>query len=175
MVAVWSIAIALTIAVPSEWTPTAIAASCTPASDTYSDDGVNYQVLVFTNSSTCDWSVPEGVAEVDLLVIGGGGAGGGLGGGGAGEFVQRTSLAVSGVISVAVGAGGPAVGGSDATARNGSSSTFGSITAAGGGGGGLDNGGAGAAGATGASGGEDVSGSFVSGGATYSVTYSKWD
>lgn len=138
---------------PDSWTPVALAASCSPGSETYSLDGVNYQVLAFTSTDSCDWSVPAGVTEIDLLVVGGGGAGGGLGGGGAGEFVQHTSLAVSGVITVSVGSGGPAVGGSTASARNGGSSTFGSITAAGGGGGGLANGGDGAAGADGASGG----------------------
>ena len=131
----------------------AFAADCTPADATYSSNGVTYQVLVFKNSSSCDWTVPDGITSVDVLVVGGGGAGGGLGGGGAGEFVEETAFAVSGTIAIVAGAGGPRSTSTDASNRNGSPSSFGSITASGGGGGGLGNGGDGAPGVGGASGG----------------------
>ena len=127
--------------------------ACSPSEATYSSTGVSYKVLAFKNSSLCEWAVPAGVTAVDLLVVGGGGAGGGLGGGGAGEFLERTSIAVSGAIAVVAGSGGSATGGATASVRNGQQSTFGSITASGGGGGGYGNGGSGAAGASGASGG----------------------
>jgi len=70
-----------------------------------------YAVLSFTNGGTTTWSVPAGVTEVEYLVVAGGGGGGALqgGGGGAGGYVTNlggTKLAVSGNVTVTVGAGG---------------------------------------------------------------------
>ena len=91
---------------------------------------------VETNTSI---SVPSGVSQMDVLVVGGGGGGGAWVGGGGGGGAVTTSLntAVSGTISVTVGLGG---GGGKYTAAlgavagtSGGASSFGSITALGGG------------------------------------------
>lgn len=86
---------------------------------------------------------------VRVLVIGGGGAGGvsstncSAGGGGAGGMIETTSNAAVGTITVTVGAGGlggnpgsDGAGDNSFVGRDGSNSTFGSLTALGGGGGG---------------------------------------
>jgi hypothetical protein len=84
------------------------AAACTPTSSIVGTD----TVLTFSTVGSCTWSVPAGVTNVRALVIGGGGSGGkstnvgGSGGGGAGAMVVHSSYAVSGTISVVVGAGG---------------------------------------------------------------------
>ena len=100
----------------------------------------------FTANET--WTVPAGLTTVDVVVVGGGGAGGpalydnttgarrflaGNGGGG-GQVIETIGVSVTGTVTVVIGTGGDPTGGT-ATARNGASSTFGTITAAGGGGG----------------------------------------
>ena len=79
----------------------------------------------------------NGAEEVDYLVVAGGGGGGvgGGGGAGAGGFRTATGLAVSGSLTVTVGAGG-AGGTGNPNGANGANSVFSSITSVGGGGGG---------------------------------------
>lgn len=111
-----------------------------------------YEYEVFLASGTWDWGAAGQPAEVDVLVLAGGGGGGatnfgevnivGRGGGGAGGLVIASGVAVTGNVTVTVGAGGlgglvtnPQVPGGQ-TGRNGEDSSFGSVTAKGGGGGG---------------------------------------
>jgi len=95
----------------------AINPACAP--DTYGVviNDTRYIVNEFTDTSaTCDWTVPSGVTQLDLLVVGGGGGGGGGnssfgngGGGGGGGGVSTASMAVSGnTLTVTVGSGGSA-------------------------------------------------------------------
>lgn len=91
---------------------------------------------VFTGTSGT-WTVPNGVNQIEYLLVGGGGAGGFSGGGGAGGFFETSSpvAAAAGTqISVAVGAGG-ATGSRPNAANNGSQTTFGVVSVGGGGGG----------------------------------------
>jgi len=86
----------------------------------------------FTSSGT--FSVPSGIAAVDVLVVAGGGGGGNCGssgGGGAGGliFVPNFSVTPGGTVSVTVGSGGGAQ-------SSGQNSVFGTLTAQGGGAGG---------------------------------------
>jgi len=86
----------------------------------------------FTSSGT--FSVPAGVASVDVLVVAGGGGGGSpnnAGGGGAGGliFIPGFSVTPSGTVPVTVGCGG-------SSNNNGQDSAFGTLTAKGGGAGG---------------------------------------
>lgn len=95
---------------------------------------------VFTESGI--FTIPDGVTEVDVLVVGGGGGGGsrqGGGGGGAGGliFEQNYDVSEESSIIVTIGAGG--AGGASTAAQkgqNGGDSVFGTLTAIGGGGGG---------------------------------------
>ena len=86
----------------------------------------------FTSSGT--FSVPSGVANVDVLVVAGGAGGGNdgsSGGGGAGGliFMPNSPVTPGGTVSVTVGSGGGAQ-------TNGQDSAFGTLTAKGGGTGG---------------------------------------
>jgi uncharacterized repeat protein (TIGR02543 family) len=102
-------------------------------------------VLTFSDSGSCDWTVPAGVTSVRVLVVGGGGAGGGGvsgvyfgAGGGGGEVLDLNSVSVSTSVSVTVGAGGiksaysTTYTGANLALRNGSDSSFGTNTARGG-------------------------------------------
>lgn len=94
-------------------------------------------VRILTASET--WTPPAGVTAVDVLIVAGGGGGGnhygGGGGGGAGGVRYVTNVAVSGPVTVTVGAGG--IGATDLQmGGDGGSSAFGALTAIGGGGGG---------------------------------------
>ena len=95
---------------------------------------------VFNSDGT--FTVPDGITEVDVLVVGGGGAGSGStsGGGGAGGLVWKTDHSVTpgDNISVSVGAGGTG-GGPQSAGTNGENSSFGSIVATGGGHGSVGN------------------------------------
>lgn len=116
------------------------AAACTPSSST---DG-SATVLQFTSTGSCQWTVPNGVTNADVLIVAGGGGGGGFafgGGGGAGGILYGAAVAVTAgnSISIAVGEGG--AGGANANdstgqGTSGSNSSFGSATAIGGGAGG---------------------------------------
>jgi hypothetical protein len=112
-------------------------------------------IQVFTANGT--WTYPSGVNEVWVTMCGGGGGGGGGGGtgngatlpggggagGGGGDCIFRYPVAVSGNVSVTVGAGGAggagevnSTGGAGGAGTGGSASIFGSLWAFGGGGGG---------------------------------------
>lgn len=105
-------------------------------------------VVTFTNVGTTNWTVPEGVSSVEVLVVAGGGGSGGSGntgyyggGGGGGGLIYESSFTVtpSETISVTVGDGGLAgvqVGDAGYPGGNGGNSSFGSLVAIGGGGGG---------------------------------------
>jgi len=108
-----------------------------------------YCVHTFTSSGTFNTNT---IASVEYLVVAGGGGGGGTygsGGGGAGGLLTNvggTRLAVSGNVSVVVGAGGaPATVANynNGYGFNGGNSSFGSVVAIGGGGGAYLNVGAG--------------------------------
>ena len=115
--------------------------ACAPTTNPSPPSG--FTVLTFTNTTTCNWSVPEGVTQIQYLVVagGGGGAGGqasehGGGGGGAGGLLSGTLNVTTSTISVLVGAGGTG-GVSGARGTSGSNSSLGTgITAVGGGAGG---------------------------------------
>lgn len=101
-------------------------------------------VVAFTNpaangTSVNTWTVPDGVTEVEVLVVGGGGGaytGARAGGGGGGGVIYRESYPVTPttVMPITVGARGTAGG------VNGGNSVFGTLTAIGGGGSGADGG-----------------------------------
>ena len=114
-----------------------------------------YSYQSFTSSGT--FSVPSGVATVDVLVVGGGGSGGEPNGGGGGAggliFMPEFPVTPSGTVSVTVGDGG-----AEQTAQQpgnvGQDSVFGTLTAKGGGaGGGQPTGGPVSVGEAGGSGG----------------------
>lgn len=91
---------------------------------------------VFTSSG--NYLVPEGVTEVDVLIVAGGGGGGSRqGGGGGAGGLQIVTVPVTPLsnIPVIVGLGGQG-GTSGGRGLNGGNSSFGSITSIGGGGGG---------------------------------------
>ncbi|MCU0664934.1 MAG: DUF5018 domain-containing protein [Myxococcota bacterium] len=94
--------------------------------------------IVAFNSNT-EWTVPSGIANVEVLVVAGGGGGGtyyGAGGGAGGVvYDARYPVKPGANISVTVGSGG-AGGHYPLSGSNGAKSSFGSLTAVGGGGGG---------------------------------------
>lgn len=104
----------------------------------------NFQVVTFTAVGACEWSVPDGVNTVDVLVVGGGGGGGariGGGGGGGGVTEQTVGLTGTDTVSVTVGAGGAGGTPEEGTilgrpGASGGPSAFGAVTSRGGGGGG---------------------------------------
>ena len=106
--------------------------SCNPTSSVVAQK----TVLTFSSVRECDWTVPANVSSADVLVVAGGGGGGG-GGGGAGGVRQLTSRAISGVITVVVGAGGAGTAANQlSVGTQGNVSTFDGVSATGGGGGG---------------------------------------
>ena len=118
---------------------------------------VRPNIQAFTSSGT--FTVPSGVTQVKVTVIGGGGGGASSstsnpgGGGGAGGIAVGVVSGLSGTVAVTVGAGGAggASGGANSGADGGTSS-FGSYLSATGGGGGnapVSDGGAGAGGGVG--------------------------
>lgn len=104
--------------------------ACTPTVSTSRGD----TILTFATVGSCRWDVPAGVAEVDLLVVGGGGGAGtpdwfhGISGGagGAGGVFKGTDVAVPSSVLITVGQGGSAT-------VDGGSSSFGTLSAGGGG------------------------------------------
>lgn len=109
---------------------------------------------VFTASGT--FTVPAGISVIFLTECGGGGAGGGFnsannfggGGGGGAACVKDYPIAVSGTVTVTIGAGGT---GGVGTGGNGGTTSFGSIVALGGNGGQVGQVSAGGAGGAGGS------------------------
>jgi len=99
-----------------------------------------YKVVEFTSNGI--FSVPEGVTEVDVLVVGGGGGGGGTigGGGGAGGLNYESAYGVTPGANISVTVGNGGLGGfgynnAGQTGLNGGDSQFGPISVSGGGGG----------------------------------------
>ena len=86
------------------------AAACTsPSTTTETVSGVSYTLVAFKTTETCTWTAPTGVSQLTnvLVVAGGGGGGAHVGaGGGAGGLLQLTDQAVSGPLTISVGAGG---------------------------------------------------------------------
>lgn len=87
-------------------------------------------VLRFANVGTTTWTVPSGITTVRVLVVGAGGGGSTDlgGGGGGGQVVDSSTTAVSGEVTISVGARGTAgsgrVGDLTSGGRTGSSSSF---------------------------------------------------
>lgn len=129
-----------------------------------------YTIHTFTTSGT--FVPPDGVTQIDVLVVGGGGGGGGdrygAGGGGAGGVIWQTGVAAQPSFTVTVGTGG--AGGAGVNGTNGVSSSVAGYTAVGGGGGGRsDNGLAGNAGGSGGGGGARQSAPATVAGGTATV------
>ena len=105
-------------------------------------------VVSFTTVGSSSWTVPAGVTQIEVLVVGGGGGGGNTegnsgaqaGGGGAGGVIYVSNYAVTPAASISytVGGGGAQQATSGQWGNNGSNSVFGNLTAIGGGGGGAD-------------------------------------
>jgi DNA-directed RNA polymerase specialized sigma24 family protein len=138
-------------------------------------------IIIFNETGNTNWTVPEGVTEVEVLVVGGGGSGGsqlgvstatGAGGGGAGGLIYNSSYSVTPgeSIDIVVGEGGTAyTSGSDLQGDNGDDSSFGTLVAVGGGGGGSRykaglSGGSGGGGGYSSVGGSGVTGQGYAGG-----------
>jgi hypothetical protein len=99
-------------------------------------EGGDYIVVQFTIVGTTFWEVPDGVTEVEYVVVGGGGSGAGQyagGGGGAGAFRSASNFSVDGIITVVVGAGGAAPGAGVTVGNKGGDSSFSTIISEGGG------------------------------------------
>jgi hypothetical protein len=98
-------------------------------------------IQAFTSHGSHVWTVPEGVDEVDVLVVGGGGGGAGSdgnrGGGGAGGLIFKPNHSVSSGSEIIVNIGlGGARQTSNTTGNNGDNSQFDNLIALGGGAGG---------------------------------------
>lgn len=105
-----------------------------------------YRVHVFTGSGT--FTPPQGLTQLDVLIVGGGGGGGGFrdggGGGGAGGLRWETGVTVNqssyNIVVGAGGAGGNNTNTASGDGQAGGNSSFGALTATGGGGGGRGDG-----------------------------------
>ena len=108
---------------------------------TVNENGINYTIHTFTNSSFNDsFYTNVSLSNVQILVVAGG-AGGGGGGGGAGGLIYNNSYSISvGNYSVIIGAGGigsDGINGHNAT--SGINSSFNNLITKGGGAAGHDN------------------------------------
>ena len=69
-----------------------------------------YTYVQFESTTACNWTVPAGVANVDVLAVGGGGGGsvdiGGAGGGGEVRIGTAVSVTAGAKVEIKVGAGG---------------------------------------------------------------------
>ena len=128
-------------------------ASCSSTETTSGE----YTISTFSTVGACDWVVPNGITNVEVLVVGGGGGGasnyvpwnaaGGAGGGGGAYSANGIPVTASSTILISVGAGGTAgpylnesLQGAGSEGGRGGTSRFGAITAGGGGGGGCTSG-----------------------------------
>ncbi len=132
--------------------------------DTVTTRGDGKTVATFSTVGSGTWTIPAGVSEVEVLVVGGGGGGGATstsGGGGAGGVYYNPEVTVTpgGSYTIAVGAGG-AIGGT------GANSAFNTVTAFGGKPGQANNGSGGASGGYSVGGGQ-VQGVFAGGGPNF--------
>ena len=98
----------------------ASAAACTTTDTTVTISGQSYELVTISSTGSCTWTVPDGVIEIDFLIVAGGGGGGGGagwdsgakngggGGGGAGGLGIHTDISAtpSNTIQISVGAGG---------------------------------------------------------------------
>ena len=95
-------------------------------------------IITSYTSSSGSFTVPSGIAAVDVLLVGGGGGGGGRAGagGGAGGLVYRPLFPVTpgGSVSYSIGSGGGGGGQAGGKGTTGQNTTFGTLTAQGGGG-----------------------------------------
>jgi len=113
-----------------------------PINIDYGENVSGYRVQSFTATGPATFTVPSGVDNVHVLVVGAGGSGGQQvgGGGGAGGMIEVTKYPVRAgeAIPVIVGVGGPAPGfvSSSNVSTNGGDSRFGDLIATGGGSGG---------------------------------------
>jgi hypothetical protein len=106
-----------------------------------------YIIEAFTDVGDHTWTVPEGITEVDVLVVGGGGSGASTcgqhkgGGGGAGGliFIPNYELSKNTTININVGAGGNAIPDVVQSGEPGENSVFDNLIALGGGSGGQQN------------------------------------
>ncbi|MEN6378282.1 MAG: glycine-rich domain-containing protein [Methanofastidiosum sp.] len=156
------------------------------ADPTYVENDNGWITVTFTEVGSDIFVIPEGVTEVEVLVVGGGGGAGTqtshsttyAGSGGAGglilmegdnSYIFSSSEISNGYVGVTVGDGGLGSSNVNQRASNGGDSTFGRLTAKGGGGGGSGatsgtNQGSGAPGGSGG-GGAEFNGALQSGGA----------
>ena len=115
------------------------------------------------SSSSCTYTVPAGVTQVEFLVVGGGGGGGGDygGGGGAGGLLHyKNFITTPGAsLNLSVGSGGA---GSASSGSNGSGSSFAGKSVGGGGGGGSGRYGLTSSGGSGGGGSRNQGGSSAS-------------
>lgn len=139
----------------------------------------DFEVVLTTANGAGNWTIPVGVSEIDVLVVGGGGGGGrsGLtvnaGGGGAGGLIHIEGYDISkytSYIPFSVGSGG--AGSLDVSDRgtSGEDSVFGNLTAIGGGGGGSSNNRDGISGGSGGGGGQLTTNYGSGGSSTQSTT-----
>lgn len=130
------------------WTPMASAQEIPeqPATQTSLVEvgGTTFVIHHYEIEGASSFTPPEGVTEVDVLIIGGGGGGGaatgfgnaGAGGGGAGGVIERFGVSVgTDPIPIVVGVRGTAGSGGNVSGSNGGNSSFGDLIALGGGGG----------------------------------------
>jgi len=123
----FALTVAILPAIISASSAQAAVDSCSPTKTTVS----GYTVQRFTATGLCVWSVPAGITNAEILVVGGGGGGGGTywgGGGGAGGVLYSASQTVTAndVFQVNVGAGGSGGASSQSTSKgsNGSNSSI---------------------------------------------------
>lgn len=99
-------------------------------------------IIAFNTSTT--WDVPEGIGQIDVLLVGGGGGGAGHppyssaggGGGGAGGLIYRENHSLNQTsYFIAIGAGGAGTNQNNIPAENGGDTIAFNLTALGGGGG----------------------------------------
>ena len=155
-----AVAIGATLFATFQSAPTAQAVpSCSTTLGTYTGNGTNgtngtsYTTLTISQTGSCTWTVPSGVTQADVLIVGGGGGGAGgnsgstgsAGGGGGGGAMVATNYPLTPAtgLSITVGAGGnggPSTSGGDSTlGSQGGTTTFDQISAGGGGGGGYSS------------------------------------
>jgi hypothetical protein len=104
--------------------------ACNPQIETESSHGrANVVEVWFKDLGTCDWQVPNGVAELHGVIVGGGGAGAGPNtngnrGGDGGEVVDFTSNSLGSTLTIEVGVGGIGTRTANDTGGSGSASSI---------------------------------------------------
>lgn len=142
------------------------------------DNNEQWTIVALTNESG-NWSIPENVNKIDVLVVGGGGGSGrgthaaafnaGAGGAGGLVFIQNVTrlgdvdILPGNLIYYSVGTGGEGSEETGSTGNTGDNTVFGDIKALGGGGGGSSNNVNGLAGGSGGGGGRSAGTTGTSG------------